>query len=461
MLMQEEFLQVFKFIMGLEGYSPYVLAPFYVIGHLWWFFLPFWLYPNYKAKYMDYMNTKFIISKPNMLLEVRLPRSVTKPIRAMENVFNTLFAIYDAPGDWKEHYFEGKVVLRFSVEIVGIDGVPHFYIRIPRGARNVVESAFYSQYPEIELFEVPDYVDAIPQDIPNNEWDMWGCEFKGMARSDVYPFRTYESFFEENPDTKEEKKFDPLATLMENITLLEKGEQLWIQIIAKPVASVDAEDNYVKRGKEEIDRLLQRTVPDKKKSAYEEYPMIILIWFKIAQILFPNLFEPPSATAKEEETAIPMEFRMTQGEREVVSAIERKISKTCFKSTMRFMYVARKEKFFSAAKGYAISFFAQFATQNLNRFKPHNTTKVQAPAFMRKNRVYLKKRNMFFRYLYRELSYDDRYFMNDVSDTTYLASSEELATLFHFPSSEVIPNMSIGRVETKKAAPPSSLPIEE
>lgn len=458
--MQEAALQIFQFFVGMGEYSDYFLAPLYVIGQVWWFFLPFIFYPNYKEKYMEYMNTKFILSKPNMLLEIKLPRIVTKPIRAMENVFNALFAVYDAPGDWKEHYFEGKVVLRFSVEIVGIDGTPHFYVRIPRGARNMVESAFYAQYPEVEIFEVPDYVEAMPQDIPNNEWDCWGCEFKGMAKSDVYPFKTYESFFEENNNSKEEKRFDPLATLMENITLLEKGEQLWIQIIAKPVASVDAEDNYVKRGKAEIDRLLQREIKEQKGSPYEDYPMIIKIWFLIISHIFSSLSGEETAAEKKEE-AFPMEFRLTQGEREVIAAIERKISKTCFKTTMRFMYIARKEKFFGAAKGYAISFFSQFATQDLNRFKPHNTTKVQAPAVFRKRRLYLKKRNMFTRYLYRELSYEDRLFMNDVSDTTYLASSEELATLFHFPGLEVVPNMSLGRVETKKAAPPASLPIEE
>ncbi len=458
--MQEEILHILELISRLNSFSPYLIAPIYVLGHIWWFFLPFLFYPNFKDKYMEYMNTQYVLARPNMLLEIKLPREIKKPIRAMENVFNALFAIYDPPGDWKEHYFEGKVVLRFSVEITGIDGIPHFYIRIPRGAKNVVESAFYAQYSEIEIVEVPDYVDMIPQDIPNNEWDCWGCEFKGLAPSDVYPFRTYESFFEENPDAKDERKFDPLSTLIENINLLSKGEQLWIQIVARPVASVDTEDNYVKRGKEEIDRLLQRGSPEKKKSPYDGYPMIILIWIYIAKIIFPNLFPAESEEAKE-DSAIPMEFRLTQGEREVVSAIENKISKTCFKTTMRFMYVARREKFFGAAKGYAISHFGQFATQNLNRFKPHNTTKVQPPAFMRKGRVYLKKRNMFFRYLYRELSYDDRMFMNEFSDATYLASSEELATLFHFPSSEVVPNTSISRVETKKGAPPASLPIEE
>lgn len=459
--MQEAALQFFNFLLGMNEYSPYLFAPIYIIGHIWWFILPFLFYPSYKKQYMEYMNTKFVLSKPNMLLEVKLPRNIVKPIRAMENVFNAIFAIYDPPGDWKEHYFEGKVVLRFSVEIVGIDGVPHFYVRVPRGARRIVESAFYGQYPGVEIFEVPDYVDALPQDIPNDDWDCWGCEFKYLAKSDVYPFRTYESFFEENAETKEEKKFDPLATLMEHITLLDRGEQLWIQIVAKPVASVDTEDNYVKRGKEEIDRLLQRDTGKKESSSFDDYPMIIKIWILIGKLILSALFPEDIVAEEKKEEAFPMEFRLTQGEREVVAAIEKKISKTCFKTTMRFIYVARKEKFFGAAKAYAISFFSQFATQNLNRFKPQNTTKVQAPAVFRTNRLYLKKRNMFTKYLYRELSEDDSLFMNDFKDTTYLASSEELATLFHFPGSEAVPTMALGRVETKKAAPPSALPIEE
>jgi hypothetical protein len=457
--MQEAIYQLYFFLAGLDQYSPYLFAFFHIIGQVWWFFLPFFFFPNYKSKYLDYVVTKFIISKPNVLLEIKLPRDVTKPIRAMENVMNTLFAIYDAPGDWKEKYFEGKIVLKISFEIVGIDGIPHFYVRCPRAARRVVESAFFSQYPELEIFEVPDYVEAMPQDVPNPNWDMWGCEFKTMAPSDVYPIRTYESFFEENSDSKDEKRFDPLSTLLENITLLQRGEQLWVQIIAKPVASVDKEDNYYKRGRAEIDRLLGRN-GTKKASPYDDLPMIIKIWVLIAQVLFPSFMTGEDEKKKEDEM-FPPEFRLTQGEREIISAIERKISKTCFHSTIRFIYTARQEKYFGAAKGYAISHFSQFATQNLNRFKPHNTTKVQPPAICRQRRIYLKKRNMFSRYLYRELSSPDVIFMNDVTPTTFLASSEELATLFHFPGIGVVPSTSVGRVSTKKAAPPSTLPIEE
>ena len=42
---------------------------------------------------------------------------------------------------------------------------------------------------------------------------------------------------------------------------------------------------------------------------------------------------------------------------------------------------------------------------------------------------------------------------------TIVLNSEELATIYHFPSKITIPSMSY--VEAKKAGPPASLPVEE
>jgi len=80
-----------------------------------------------------------------------------------------------------------------SFEIVGIDGEPHFFIRTPETARSLVESALYSQYPEIEIIEVSDYAKSIPQNIPNKDWEMWGCDFMPI-KPDVYPLKTYPDF---------------------------------------------------------------------------------------------------------------------------------------------------------------------------------------------------------------------------------------------------------------------------
>jgi hypothetical protein len=45
--------------------------------------------------------------------------------------------------------------------------------------------------------------------------------------------------------------------------------------------------------------------------------------------------------------------------------------------------------------------------------------------------------------------------------STFVLSTEELATIYHFPGFEVAPVAALQRIEIKKAPPPSTLPIEE
>ena len=410
-----------------------------------WFILPFLLYKPLKFFYVLYMETKWNISVKKVVLEVRIPQHVTKPIKAMENIFGAIWPVYDPPKDWRTTFFEGKTILSLSFELVGIDGIPHFFIRVPEGSRKMVETAIYSQYPDIEIFEVPDYTQNVPADMPNKEWDLWGCDFMPL-KSDVYPIKTYTDFFEENPEAKDEKRLDPLASLLEIISTLKKGEQIWIQITAVPFSV--KEDDIVKRGKEIIDHLVKRTKPKKNENPW---PMFL----EALSILITNKGFEKEEEKKEE--AFPPEMRLTPGERDIVAAIERKISKTFYQTRLRYIYLAKRDVFFGGAKAYGPSFFSQFGTQNLNGFKPwkETITKIQAPDIFAKRRLYLKKRNLFYNYVERNSAFDP------FPGGTFILNSEELATIFHFPGIEVAPTQSLRRIDTKRAAPPMSLPIEE
>jgi len=138
---------------------------------------------------------------------------------------------------------------------------------------------------------------------------------------------------------------DPLSSLLETISTMKKGEHLWIQIVAAPISV--AEDNYVKRGKEVIDKLLKRT---KAKSSYEPYPMFL----DALRILI--LGEPFKENESKSEEGFPMEMRMTPGEKEIIAAIERKISKVCYQSFIRCIYLGKRKVFFGGAKAYGPSF---------------------------------------------------------------------------------------------------------
>lgn len=411
-----------------------------------WFILPFLLYKPLRFAFVLFVETKWNMSFKRIVLEVKIPQHITKPLKAMENVFNALWPIYDPPSSWKATFFEGKTLVSASFEIAGIDGEPHFFIRIPEGNRRMVESVIYSQYPEVEIFEVPDYTQNVPEDIPNKEWDLWGCDFMPL-KPDVYPLKTHSQFFEENPEAKDEKRLDPLSSLLEVISTLKKGEQLWIQMTVVPISV--KENNYVKRGKDIIDVLLKRKEPKKDD---DPYPMFL----HAISILFTGTKFGEQKEAEKKQEQFPLEMRLTSGERDVITAIERKISKTCYDTRLRYIYLAKRNVFFGGAKGFGPSFFSQFNTQHLNGLKPwsETITKVQAPDFFTKRRLYLRKRNLFKNYVDRSGAFDP------FPGGTFILSSEELATIFHFPGIEVAPTQSLKRIETKRGAPPVTLPIE-
>jgi len=426
---------------------PYFLILKAFIFQFWWIFPPFLLFGQLKFNYLFYMADKWSgdKSRERIVLEIKIPHEILRPMRAMENVFNSIWGTFDPPKDWRASYFEGKIVLSTSFEIAGIDGVPHFFIRLPRSNRKLVESAIYSQYPEVEIVEVPDYTKQVPMDIPNKEWDLWGTDFE-LVKPDIYPIKTYEQFFEENPDsTKEEKRIDPLSALFESISRTTKGEQMWIQITMNPIST--KEDDYVKRGKEEVNKLANR--------ASKAVSFVPLIEDFFSLLIHGTISEPP----KEKESILPPEMKLTQGERDVVSAIERKISKVCYKGYIRYIYLAKRDVFFGGAKGFGVAFFSQFATQNLNNLKPwsETTTKIQSPDIFTARRLYVRKKDMIDKYRRRDPAFDPF----SPPEATYVLNCEELATLYHFPGEDAVPTKALERVEMKKGAPPSTLPVED
>lgn len=426
---------------------PYLLVLKSLIVQFWWIPAPFVLKPCLDFVYGQYVGGLWDSDKTRkrVVLEIKLPKDIVRPLRAMEAMFTSFWGSYDPPTKWKERHFKGKKILGASFEIAGIDGVPHFLVRLPESNRKLFESSIYAQYPEVEIEEVPDYTKQVPEDIPNKEWDIWGTDFE-LVKSDVYPIKTYEQFYEEKPDVaKEEKRIDPLSHLFEEISKMQKGEQLWISVFLMPHGPNEAK-GFFERAKKEVDKLSKRPEPPFFKA------MIVDFWNLLIKGEVPQVENP------QEEGFLPPEMKLTSGEREVVSAIERKKSKNVFLCFIKYAYVAKRKVFFSGAKGFGTSFFSQFGTQNLNNMKPWSmtTTKIHSPALFTARRLYLRKRDLLENFRTRDPAFDPF----PVEGACYYLNSEEIASIYHFPSAEAVPSAALKRMETKKAAPPSQLPVE-
>ncbi len=419
-----------------------------VLKTWWWVLPPLILWRPFIYLYKSWRNDAFSNTFDSMLLEIRMPNEVDRPFKAMEQVFAGFWMLYDPP-DWWEEWIEGKYQVSFTIEIVSNGGDICFYLRFPKALRNLIESSIYAQYPDVELSEAEDYTQKVPQNIPNKEWDLWGCDYE-FLKPDFYPIKTYAKFFEESPAAKEEKRVDPLPALLEGMAQLNPGEQAWVQIRVKPITI--AEDNYKERAKKDVDKLASR--PEEKE--VKRYPLIK----EALDVLITG--EHPGLRQEEEktETFLPPEMKLTPGEREVVAGIESKISKTMFNCFIRFMILGERDSWNKANLKNILGFFANFNTENLNAFKPwgpsitkiHKHERGFTNLFFHDSLLFAKKRKLWRKYIKR-LNYEF-----PKKDKTFILNTEELATVFHIIGRQAVPAPTISRVEARRAEPPPHLP---
>lgn len=417
----------------------------------WWLFLPFLLFRPTLSFWMWWRNEIFASQQRYIYLEIKMPQDVQKPMKAMEDVFSSLWQIHD-PANPREKWLEGKYQLNFSIEIVSTEGVVHFYLRIPEGAQKLVQTAFYSHYPTAEIQIVDDYTRQIPQDIPNKEWELWGTNYI-LEKPSPYPIKTYSKFFEPSPEGEEERRIDPMSHLIEGLSTLGKGEHLWIQLILWPVLHTESnESTLVQEGNDIVAELVRRKVPGKPVSALGGIE-------KDFAAVGKTLMTGNAPTAAEQERELfPPEMKLTPGEREIVAAIEEKISKYAFRISARFIYIARRENYFGPAKALPMSYFTQFSTATFNNFRPMRKTLTKSYTvltwFLDKRRLFVLKRRLLRHYLMHIPAFFPH------SQGLFMLNTEELATIFHFPGKIVAPSTAVPRVEAKKGEAPPGLPTE-
>ncbi len=429
----------------LESVIPNLQLLWKSVWNWGWIVLPFFLWPIVKEQWLFWKNDLWDDTENiKMLLEVRIPGEVLKPMRAMETVFAGFWQVYNRP-NWFEKWWKGQYDFSFTMEIAAIDGVPHFLFRVPVKQRDMFEQHIYGQYPEAEIFEVEDYMKMVPKSIPNERWNIWGTDYTSL-KSDCYPLKTYRDF-ETEREAIEEKRIDPMAALMEGISKLEKGEQIWIIIKAKPITSEISD--FPERSKKAYEKIAGR------KEKPPELPLI----YQITSILFGY---PKQKEVKEDGDVYP-EMKLTPGEKELVAAMERKRSKHLFNCFIRFVYLARNDKFSSLRFKIPMSYFTQFNNPGQGEIIPLSSTLTKIKRnwydwfWLQERRLYLRKRKMFRNSL-RRVPFS---FPQDKDEETFVLNSEELATIFHFPSRTTSPPSVIPRVESRKKEAPHNLPVEE
>ena len=316
--------------------------------------------------------------------------------------------------------------LWYSFEIASFGGDLHFYIRTPTKHKDYVEATVYAQYPDLEIEEVEDYVDRMPatyEGLKNIGYELWGTKLK-LAKDDVYPIRLYEEF--ETPS--EYSTLDPISALIEVLNTFKPGEELWLQILISPADSV-----WQERGDKFVRNMQKET-----------------------------RIEVESGDGKR------VTVDRTPGEELALKAIEHNISKPGFYTTIRYVYVAQEKLYRRHTPWYGVlGAFNQYSSKAHNSFRHDGVARTYTgwyvwPYFFPKWRQLYRRRSIYKDYRDRSMG-ETGFFsllrMNPtLSGSHMVLNTEELATIYHYPSNIVLTAPSIQRIESRKVSPPTTLP---
>jgi len=406
-----------------------------------------------RAFWLHYVRANFISGIEWVLLEIIPPRDVIRSPKAMELFITNALYHWSQKGGL-ETYWQGAVWFWFSLELVSIDGQVHFYIHIPSRLKGLVETHMYGQFPQAQVKIVEDYTLAVDKINLTSEWNLWGCEFK-LTRPDAYPIKTYVDFGLDK-DPKEEYKVDPISPVIELFGSIQKGEQMWMQIVITPSKKEYPEHGYFWRKKHD--------------------------WVKETEIVLrKSLVEFTGSRARAPEDPIggfAKEIRSPDFMKPLLEGAGKKMMKVGFDTGIRVCYVAKRELFNMNNRRNIRLIFRQYSAPYLNELTRINST--QADAFgtnfiskftlLSKEKIARLANRMLLEYREREFFHPPMrhkihlpwplspyLFPNFFHHHIFVLNTEELATLWHFPG-QILKVPTLERIESKEASPPTNLP---
>lgn len=428
----------YLFIFQYYGWTLFVIGMMYL---LW-------------KSYLLEIQHQYVHANKNIFFQIKVPKDNLVSTLAVETIFSQLHSLHVAK-TFAEKYVEGHIQLWYSLELVSMGGKVSFIIRLPERTRHVVESAIYAHYPQAEITEVADYMENFsydPED-PNCPYEIFGTEWK-LSQDQVIPIKTYKDF--EHP-AAEETVIDPLANFFEGMSKMEPHEFFGAQIIIQPLA----DEEWKPKGEQKIKELIG--AEEDHKANVKDFllkPVDKFSKFSYRETLFGSHAHAPDPQLQKQRTNW---LNMTEGEKERVTLIEKKIGKPGYKTKVRFLYIAPKDKFDVSKKSILTGAYRPLGSVMTNKIRPDvgNTWTAVDYVFSRPlESPYLqwllayKKRNIFKGFKTRDIH---------IGLFMFILNTEEIATLYHFPittKTTTVPT-SIERTESKKSQPPVDLPILE
>ncbi len=293
-------------------------------------------------------------------------------------------------------FIYGDPYVVFEMVLENIGEEIKFYMAIPRGLETLIEKQINAYYPDASIELIEDY----------NIFTPLGYHIGSSLRLNSHyllPIKTYKNL-----------EYDPLENISNSLSKLEKeGEGAAIQIIIKRASS-----EWAAKGQ----KVMQLMSEGKSFNEALKGKNILEDFFKT--------FED------KKEHELKNKKPLTPVDEAKIKAIGEKISKNGFWANIRLIASAKDEMRAKKILEHLENAFQQFASPQLNFFK-----------FNRYKGRKLKK--LLFNYSFRIFDNKEQLLLN----------TEEIASIFHFPSVEVAAP-KIKWLKARTSPPPPNLPQE-
>ena len=368
-----------------------------ILTNTWWLIVPFLLFLGFQ----QYRKRVWVQNQRYVLLRVSVPKENDKAPVAAEQMFAALHGI---ARDANARFFEGSTQEHIGFEIVSQKNRINFYVYAPENQKSFVEGQIYAQYPKADIKKVHDYV--IPEDYTGRS--VAGTELK-LTNKDAYPIKTFLNF----------EDVDPLSGVTAVMSDLAEGEEVWIQLLARP-----ADDKWRRRSESELNRL-------QSGSSGPSVGKGIGAVGGFAGELFRAATTPPQPAGK---PAGPPP-KPVQVDEAISSGIRDKSAKLGYETKVRIVAVSSDSVKARNRLNSAIGAFKQYNTTNLNGF-------VAAKISNKADTVVTAYRARAF------------------TGKGPILNIEELASLWHLPNTSV-ETPTISWTTSSKGEPPENIPLEE
>lgn len=288
-----------------------------------------------------------------------------------------------------------------SLEIISAKGVIDFYAAVPISLVEVLKQAVFSAYPSARLEEVAEHnIFSSVGGISST----FGGELT-LKENFAYPISTYQDI-----------KRDPINSLLNSLSTLEKEDGAGIQLLIRP-----AEGGWRKKAS---------ALASKKRAGKEKSkgPEQLFSW---ASDLFGALVKPPEEKGGSGGSS---DKQLSSLEETTLNAIDEKTKHPAFETTIRVITSSNVAQRSQSVLNNIVHSFALFDAPGKNGFKftPAQDIEQFTTAYILRFFPAGHKKNIL--------------------------NSIELASLYHFPQQDNIPTAQLSRQDSKQVDGPRNMP---